>query len=211
MVKQDSVCTACQASRLCVTRRDFIRTATAAAACLAVCRARLADGAGPSALPPDDALPFAACGLYCGACESYLKGVGAPPSQAECLGCWSDRKPPAYGQNCQVRACCRNRKIKSCGECHDFPCPTIRKFLAGGARYELREKNLMEIRKSGLEAWLAGQKRRWTCVSCGEAFAYGDHRCRKCGKPVLTAEQELQEFKKARSSGAASGSRGRTR
>lgn len=204
-VKQDSVSHECPSAYPCVTRRDFIRTAAAAASCLAVCRAGVAAGAGSSALPTD-ARPFAACGLYCGACESYLRGVGAPPSQAECLGCWSLRKPPSYGPNCQVRACCRGRKIRTCGECPDFPCPTIRKFFAGGARYELREKYLLEIRKSGLETWLAGQRKRWTCASCGTAFAYGDHRCGKCGKPVLTAEQELEDFKKAKSSGAASGS-----
>ncbi len=181
-----------------MTRRHFLKTAAAAGALAAFARHSFAGT--PHAASRDVSL-FAACGLYCGACESLHRSMEAKQSSAiQCLGCWSNEKPPAYGEKCQVRSCCKKRKIKTCGECDDFPCPTIQTFFTGGPRYELREKYLWQINKDGLAAWLADQKKRWTCTACGSSFAYGDKRCPECGKPVLTAEEELADFNKTKSS-----------
>jgi hypothetical protein len=49
------------------------------------------------------------CGLYCGACKSYLKG--------KCRGCHENSKATW----CKVRSCCTEKQIKSCAECTEFP------------------------------------------------------------------------------------------
>ena len=49
------------------------------------------------------------CGLYCGACRSYVR--------ERCLGCLENEK----ASWCAVRSCCRSRQIASCADCTDFP------------------------------------------------------------------------------------------
>lgn len=48
------------------------------------------------------------CGLYCGACKSYLK--------EKCPGC---REKGKY-KKCKMRPCCIEKKISSCADCQDF-------------------------------------------------------------------------------------------
>jgi hypothetical protein len=45
------------------------------------------------------------CGLYCGACRSYLRG--------RCPGC-HEKENATW---CTVRTCCREAKLTSCAEC----------------------------------------------------------------------------------------------
>lgn len=54
----------------------------------------------------------ARCGLYCGACRSYLKG--------KCPGCALNTKATW----CTIRTCCADRQIATCAECIDFPNPS---------------------------------------------------------------------------------------
>lgn len=59
----------------------------------------------------------ARCGLYCGACKSFLVG--------KCKGCRENSKATW----CKVRACCAEKQIKSCAECVEFADPrTCKKF-----------------------------------------------------------------------------------
>ena len=51
------------------------------------------------------------CGLYCGACKSYLKG--------RCDGCHKNDKATW----CSVRTCCRAGRLSSCAACADHPDP----------------------------------------------------------------------------------------
>jgi len=53
------------------------------------------------------------CGIYCGACPTYLKG--------NCNGCTSEHKPG----DCYSLDCCNSRGLRFCGACEDFPCDTI--------------------------------------------------------------------------------------
>ena len=50
----------------------------------------------------------AACGLYCGACNAYLKG--------RCPGCKENLKAGW----CKVRSCCLEREYANCAACSDF-------------------------------------------------------------------------------------------
>lgn len=53
----------------------------------------------------------ASCGLYCGACKSYLN--------ERCDGCAKNEKATW----CRVRSCCLERGWSSCAECPDYADP----------------------------------------------------------------------------------------
>jgi hypothetical protein len=52
------------------------------------------------------------CGLYCGACRSYLKD--------RCPGCHDNKK----ASWCKVRICCIEHNYSSCADCKDFSNPS---------------------------------------------------------------------------------------
>ena len=56
-----------------------------------------------------DAGLVARCGLYCGACRSYLNG--------KCKDCAENAKATW----CTIRTCCGDMQITTCAECKDFP------------------------------------------------------------------------------------------
>ncbi len=53
------------------------------------------------------------CGLYCGACKSYLK--------ERCPGCHENTK----ASWCSVRSCCMEKGIQSCADCSEFTDPRM--------------------------------------------------------------------------------------
>lgn len=62
------------------------------------------------------------CGLYCGACKSFLNG--------KCGGCQGNSKATW----CKVRSCCAEKQISSCAECAEFSdpreCKKFNNFIA---------------------------------------------------------------------------------
>jgi hypothetical protein len=54
----------------------------------------------------------ARCGLYCGACRSYLNG--------KCGGCAKNAKAGW----CKVRSCCAEKGIKTCADCAEYSNPS---------------------------------------------------------------------------------------
>lgn len=86
------------------------------------------------------------CGLYCGACGSYLK--------ERCPGCHGNVKAGW----CKVRACNIERKYASCAECTDFADPRdCRKFnnfvsrIFGLVMRSDRPACIAQIRSLGLD------------------------------------------------------------
>lgn len=57
------------------------------------------------------------CGLYCGACRSYIKG--------KCPGCIDNAKATW----CKVRSCCRQNGYASCADCKTHSNPMECKFF----------------------------------------------------------------------------------
>lgn len=51
------------------------------------------------------------CGLYCGACKSYLKD--------KCHGCHENQK----ASWCKVRTCCMDNNFATCADCGQFTDP----------------------------------------------------------------------------------------
>lgn len=48
------------------------------------------------------------CGLYCGACQKYLKN--------KCVGCHKNDK----ASWCKIRSCCIDEHYSSCADCRDY-------------------------------------------------------------------------------------------
>jgi len=59
---------------------------------------------------------IAFCGLYCGACRSYLKG--------KCPGC----KDNVNATWCKVRQCCMENKFQSCADCTTIELMACKKY-----------------------------------------------------------------------------------
>lgn len=88
----------------------------------------------------------AACGLYCGACPSYLK--------EKCQGC----KKNESATWCKVRSCCLENKITTCAECKTFQdprdCSKFHNFISRIIGFFLRSDRracVLQIRQKGLQ------------------------------------------------------------
>ena len=64
----------------------------------------------------DDKNLIACCGLYCGACSSYLK--------EKCAGC----KENVKATWCKVRQCCLENNYSSCADCQKMESKECKKF-----------------------------------------------------------------------------------
>ena len=88
----------------------------------------------------------ARCGLYCGACRSYLKG--------KCKGCAENAKATW----CTIRTCCADKEIATCAECDEFAdvreCGKFNNFMARLFAVVFRSDRaacIDQIKESGLQ------------------------------------------------------------
>jgi hypothetical protein len=86
------------------------------------------------------------CGLYCGACGSYLKG--------RCPGCHENVK----AKWCKVRSCCIEHKFVTCADCTEFAdpraCKDFNNFMSKLFGLVLRSDRaacVEQIRKLGVQ------------------------------------------------------------
>lgn len=118
------------------------------------------------------------CGLYCGTCPSYPD---------DCHGCYSDK----VRSNCVecmpgFRTCTKERGIRYCFECTDFPCQRVLDFskmhiVNGICHHENIINDLNEMKKIGVKAWVDKQTAENTCPKCGELMWWCEkpHVCKK--------------------------------
>lgn len=85
------------------------------------------------------------CGLYCGACRSYLRD--------RCRGCHENERATW----CKVRTCCRERGYSSCADCNTVTDPELcNKFnnvmskVVGFILRSDRRACILQIRERGL-------------------------------------------------------------
>ena len=98
------------------------------------------------------------CGLYCGACGSYLKG--------RCPGCRENAKATW----CKVRTCCQEHAYASCADCVDHPDPAgcgrfnnVISRVIGFVLNSNRRACVLKIRElgpQGYAAFMAAQRRQ---------------------------------------------------
>jgi len=86
------------------------------------------------------------CGLYCGACGSYLKD--------RCPGCHDNRK----ASWCKVRTCCIENGYSSCADCREFSnpgeCKKYNNFFSKIIGFALRSDRaacIMQIKEIGIQ------------------------------------------------------------
>ena len=128
---------------------------------------------------PDSIAP---CGVYCEACPSF---------KTSCNGCGSENKNQKRKSkwSCKIRVCCfKKNNFSFCYECERFPCKEYSKKLSEShkedKKYQYRHelpKNLMRIKKIGIEKWLKEQKVRWQCPNCSGKIKFYYYKCSDCG------------------------------
>jgi hypothetical protein len=137
---------------------------------------------------------IAPCGMNCAICANYIvwknnlksKGIRMPA----CTGCRIREKQCAY-----IKKWCPNLRSGNanfCYQCADFPCHRLKKI---NARYRSRYhmsmiENLLFIKYYGMEAFLAWQKNRWHCPSCGGMISCHNGLCFKCDLEKLQAKNQ---------------------
>lgn len=90
------------------------------------------------------------CGLYCGACRSYLKG--------RCPGCRENAKATW----CGVRRCCQENAYASCADCRNYldprDCRLFHNLVSRAIGLVLnsnRRSCILQIRELGLDGHAA--------------------------------------------------------
>lgn len=123
------------------------------------------------------------CGIYCGACPSFLKGT--------CLGCQSKEKKQKRTSKwgCKIRSCCVDeKKIAFCGDCSEFICKVYNKKLLlghyGDERFTYRfqtAENFKYLKENGLEKFSKEMAKRYSCPRCNGIIAFYSYECMGCG------------------------------
>ena len=123
------------------------------------------------------------CGIYCGACPSWIKGT--------CKGCQSEDRNQQRTSKwaCKIRSCCVSDKIlEYCGNCSEFPCKTYHKKLLSGHvgderftyRFQTRG-NFNYLKVHGKEKCEKEMGKRYTCSRCNGIIAFYSYACVDCG------------------------------
>jgi len=105
------------------------------------------------------------CGLYCGACNAYLR--------ERCPACHENEK----AKWCKVRSCCIKNQYSSCAECKEFQnpndCALFNNFISKVFGFVFRSDRavcIRQIRKLGIEGHAAAMaERKRQTIRKGEA------------------------------------------
>jgi hypothetical protein len=104
------------------------------------------------------------CGIDCGLCPRYYT-AGA----SQCPGCgapgFRDKHPACGALSC----CVGSRGCEVCADCGDYPCKRFEAEKAGQDSFVTHRRisdNLSEIRRGGIDAFIAQQRRRITALEC---------------------------------------------
>jgi hypothetical protein len=133
------------------------------------------------------------CGLYCAGCSTYQatesgRGIEYEPGRfTTCQGC-NSAELSIWCADCSIKDCAREKAVRVCAECGDYPCDKLDAFIAD-PRYPYHRDvpaAMARLAEIGLEAWGAEQDAHWNCPSCGSRFNWFSAKCPGCGGPVVT-------------------------
>jgi len=129
----------------------------------------------------------APCGMNCAICSGYLAFKNSLPKKpgkvSHCQGCRPRNKQCAFlKKRCRDGQRLLRGEIDFCFECNHFPCPDLQGL---DGRYRQRYgmsmiENLLEIRKDGLQKFLARQRRKYRCPGCGGLICIHNKKCYVC-------------------------------
>jgi uncharacterized protein YajQ (UPF0234 family) len=77
----------------------------------------------------------------------------------------------------------KNKKVKFCFECKNFPCQRLQKL---DKRYEKKDwdmsfsGNNKSIKKVGLNKFIKEQEKKWKCQICGGTICVHMKKCYDC-------------------------------
>jgi len=143
---------------------------------------------------------LAPCGLWCGVCSIYIahktdnlkfkekllpvyRALAKNVDEIACTGCLSDGVVFPVCRACPVKKCCKEKNIKGCYQCEDFPCKFIDNFpIPVGKKVILRAVPFW--REHGTEKYVEEEMNRYHCPECGNQLFRGAKRCNKCKVPV---------------------------
>ena len=134
------------------------------------------------------------CGLYCGGCGVFQKTAAGTPLEYEpgafttCRGCDSEELS-IWCSDCEIKNCARERGVRYCLSCEDFPCEKSRGFM-DDPRYPYHRdvpQMMAQLDLVGFDNWAVEQSRRWICKSCGSQFDWFSDTCPGCGASVKNA------------------------
>ncbi|MHA1508651.1 MAG: DUF3795 domain-containing protein [Promethearchaeota archaeon] len=130
----------------------------------------------------------APCGVYCGACRSYLllkkDIVEERGYKSGCNGCRIRNKKCSYiKRDC---ALIRKNEIEFCYECDTFPCSNLKRLDdMYSKRYGVSQiKNLKRLQVVGFEKWIQEKVKLYQCPDCGGEICVHDAECYDCGNKL---------------------------
>lgn len=116
-----------------------------------------------------DTAMFAPCGMNCMVCYKHCY------HKKPCAGCLnSDKGKPEHCRKCRIKACALEKGVQYCFECAAYPCKPVKSLEKS---YNIRyNTSLMEnsrrVKESGLEAFMAQQKRCLPVQTAAGSFHY---------------------------------------
>ena len=130
----------------------------------------------------------APCGVYCGACRSYLllkkDLLEERGYKSGCNGCRIRNKKCSYiKRDC---ALIRKNEIEFCYECNTFPCSNLKRLdEMYSKRYGVSQiKNLKRLQEVGFEQWIQEKEKLYQCLDCGGEICVHDAECFDCGNKL---------------------------
>jgi hypothetical protein len=137
----------------------------------------------PDAIPGDMLAP---CGINCFACYARF-----PKKKEPCPGCRAQNAEQIRKscQTCKVRQCSKERTLRFCAECEDFPCGTLKplhKRYLSVHKIDLAQNGRDAIRD--MAAFLAEQRELFTCKHCGGVINMHYNVCSEFGQAISSDE-----------------------
>lgn len=127
---------------------------------------------------------IAPCGMNCSYCSAYLnyKYGQKGKLRGKCSGCLPSDKHCAFlKQRCELL---KNKKIRFCFECNNFPCEQLLKL---DRRYRKKHwlvsfsGNNRRIQEVGLGQFIKEQNKKWSCRKCKGPVSIQERECYQCG------------------------------
>lgn len=102
------------------------------------------------------------CGIMCNECPVYIAserdddsirkflamqytqdGAVFYPKDINCCGCHTvSADHNKFGKSCEIRKCCKSKRVKICAECVDYPCDRIREYVPDDSEHGARLKEM---------------------------------------------------------------------
>jgi len=124
-------------------------------------------------------LSIAPCGVICDICLGFQR------EKNKCAGCRNGGNKPYHCIVCSIKLCPEKKGNENllCFECEKFPCRRIKDL---DKRYSVKYgespvQNLIKIKETGLDSFIANQKEKWKCKKCGQFLCVHRDVCVNCG------------------------------